>query len=94
MHFAEARASLWIDGELVHLGDPVLHDATKDVRTPTLELTIARDVLKTHRRIAPQPPGWAATRLYSNCDVPACKVQIDRSVRNILYAPSNRMRQL
>jgi len=58
-HFADACASLWIDGELVHLEDLVLHDATKDVRTPTHELTIARDVLKTRRRIAAQPSGWA-----------------------------------
>ena len=58
-NFADACASLWIDGELVHLEDLVLHDATKDVRTPTHELTIARDVLKTRRRIAAQPPGWA-----------------------------------
>ncbi len=58
-HFSDACASLWIDGELVHLEDLVLHDATKDIRTPTHELTIARDVLKTRRRIAAQTPGWA-----------------------------------
>lgn len=29
------------------------------MRTPTHELTIARDVLKTRRRIAAQTPGWA-----------------------------------
>ncbi len=58
-HFTDACASLWIDGELVHLEDLVLHDATKDIRTPTHELTIARDVLRTRRRIAAQPPGWA-----------------------------------
>ncbi|MBP1848337.1 hypothetical protein J2046_006628 [Rhizobium petrolearium] len=58
-HFTDACASLWIDGELVHLEDLVLHDATKDIRTPTHELTIARDVLKTRRRIAAQTPGWA-----------------------------------
>ncbi|MDR6758762.1 hypothetical protein J2Y48_004070 [Mycoplana sp. BE70] len=58
-HFADACASLWLDGELVHLEDLVLHDATKDVRTPTHELTIARDVLRTRGRIAAQPPGWA-----------------------------------
>jgi hypothetical protein len=57
-HFADACASLWIDGELVHLEDLVLHDATKDIRTPTHELTIARDVLRTRRRIAAQPPDW------------------------------------
>ncbi|MBY2907661.1 RHE_PE00001 family protein [Rhizobium leguminosarum] len=58
-HFTDACASLWIDGELVHLEDLVLHDATKDIRTPTHELTIARDVLRTRRRIATQVPGWA-----------------------------------
>ncbi|NTF34114.1 RHE_PE00001 family protein [Rhizobium skierniewicense] len=58
-HFADACASLWIDGELVHLEDLVLHDATKDIRTPTHELTIARDVLRTRRRISAQPAGWA-----------------------------------
>lgn len=59
MHFADACASLWIDGELVHLEDLVLHDATKDIRTPTHELTIARDVLLSRRRIAGHPAGWA-----------------------------------
>lgn len=58
-NFADACASLWIDGELVQLEDLVLHDATKDIRTPTHELTIARDVLRTRRRIAGQLPGWA-----------------------------------
>ena len=58
-HFADACASLWIDGELVHLEDLVLHDATKDIRTPTHELTIARDVLRTRRRIAVHAPDWA-----------------------------------
>lgn len=58
-HFADACASLWIDGELVHLEDLVLHDAGHDTRTPTHELTIARDVLRSRRRIAAQPPGWA-----------------------------------
>lgn len=58
-HFADACASLWIDGELVHLEDLVLHDATRDTRTPTHELTIARDVLRTRRRIAGQSANWA-----------------------------------
>ncbi len=58
-NFADACASLWIDGELVHLEDLVLHDASHDIRTPTHELTIARDVFRTRRRIAAQPPGWA-----------------------------------
>ncbi|WVT78017.1 RHE_PE00001 family protein (plasmid) [Sinorhizobium chiapasense] len=58
-HFADACASLWIDGELVHLEDLVLHEAGHDIRTPTHELTIARDVLRSRRRIAAQPPSWA-----------------------------------
>ncbi|WP_421369041.1 RHE_PE00001 family protein [Agrobacterium tumefaciens] len=58
-NFTDACASLWIDGELVHLEDLVLHDATKDIRTPTHELTIARDVLRTRRRIAAELPAWA-----------------------------------
>ncbi len=58
-NFVDACASLWIDGELVHLEDLVLHDATKDIRTPTHELTIARDVLRTRRRISGQLPDWA-----------------------------------
>lgn len=64
MQFVDACASLWIDGELVHLEDLVLHDDVRDVRTPTHGLTIARDVLRTRRRIAAQLPGRAAgTRL-------------------------------
>jgi hypothetical protein len=55
-HYTDACASLWIDGELVHLEDLVLHDDIRDVRTPTHELTIARDVLRTRRRIAGQLP--------------------------------------
>lgn len=58
-HFWDACASLWVDGELVHIEDLVLHDAGHDIRTPTHELTIAHDVLRTRRRIAAQPPGWA-----------------------------------
>ena len=58
-NFADACASLWIDGELVHLEDLVLHDATRDIRTPTHELTIACDVLRTRRRIAAQSADWA-----------------------------------
>lgn len=57
-NFADACASMWIDGEPVHLEDLVLHDATKDIRTPTHELTVARDVLRTRRRISAQSPGW------------------------------------
>lgn len=55
--------SLWIDGELIHLEDLVLHDAFRDTRTPTHELTIARDVLRTRRRIAAQSPDWTLIRI-------------------------------
>lgn len=58
-HFLDAHASLWVDGELVHLEDLVLHDALRDIRAPTHELSIARDILKTRRRIAAHPPAWA-----------------------------------
>lgn len=58
-NFTDACASLWIDGDLVHLEDLVLHDAFRDTRTPTQELTIARDVLRTRRRIAGQSADWA-----------------------------------
>src|SRR3546814_8434914 len=54
-NFTDACASLWIDGELVHLEALVLHDATRDIRTPTHELTIARDVLRTRRQIGRAP---------------------------------------
>ncbi|MBR1231681.1 RHE_PE00001 family protein [Bradyrhizobium sp. AUGA SZCCT0182] len=58
-HFADACASLWLDGELVHLDDLVLHDAGMDVRTPTHELTRAHTVLRARRRIAEAKPDWA-----------------------------------
>ncbi len=61
-HFADAAASLWIDGELVHLEDLVLHDASMGIRAPTHELTIAHDVLRTRRRILDHEPGWALSR--------------------------------
>ena len=58
-HFADACASLWLEGELVHLDDLVLHDAGMDVRTPTHELTRAHAVLRVRRRIAEAKPDWA-----------------------------------
>jgi hypothetical protein len=59
MHFADACATLWLEGELVHLDDLVLHDAGMDVRTPTHELTRAHAVLRVRRRIAEAKPDWA-----------------------------------
>lgn len=61
-HFNDAVASLWIDGELVHLEDLVLHDAAMGIRAPTHELTIAYDILRTRRRIVEHEPDWALSR--------------------------------
>lgn len=58
-HFADACSSLWLDGELVEMEDLVLHEAARDIRSPSHALTIARDVLQTRRRIVAQPPDWA-----------------------------------
>ena len=58
-HFTDAAACLWLDGELVHLEDLVLHDAHMDIRAPTHELTRAHAVLRTRRRIAAAKPDWA-----------------------------------
>ncbi|MBS0528592.1 MAG: DUF1612 and helix-turn-helix domain-containing protein [Proteobacteria bacterium] len=58
-HFTDACASLWLEGELVHLDDLVLHDAGMDIRAPTHELTRAHAVLRARRRIADAKPDWA-----------------------------------
>jgi hypothetical protein len=58
-HYTDACASLWLEGELVHLEDLVLHDAGMDIRAPTHELTRARAVLRIRRRIADAKPDWA-----------------------------------
>jgi len=58
-HYTDACASLWLEGELVHLEDLVLHDAGMDIRSPTHELTRAHAVLRTRRRIAAAKPDWA-----------------------------------
>ncbi|MGR9426277.1 RHE_PE00001 family protein [Rhizobium leguminosarum] len=58
-HFSDACATLWLEGELVHLDDLVLHDARMDVRTPTHELTRAHAVLRLRRRVAAAEPDWA-----------------------------------
>lgn len=57
--FHDAAASLWVDGELVHVEDLVLHDARMDVRAPSHELTIAHSVLRARRQIFDQPANWA-----------------------------------
>jgi hypothetical protein len=61
-HFQEAAASMWIAGELVHVEDLVLHDADRDVRIPTHELTIAHSILRTRRRVASAEAHWATSQ--------------------------------
>ena len=58
-HFLDACASAWVDGELVHVEDLVLHDASMDIRSPTHELTRAHSVLRARRRILQEAPQWA-----------------------------------
>lgn len=58
-HFTDATAALWLEGELVHLEDLVLHDAHMDVRTPTHELTRAHAVLRVRRQMYGNKPDWA-----------------------------------
>lgn len=61
-HFHDAVAALWIEGELVHLEDLVLHDAHMDVRVPTHELTRAHTFLRIRRQIFANKPDWALSR--------------------------------
>jgi Protein of unknown function (DUF1612)/HTH DNA binding domain len=58
-HFADAAAALWLEGELVHLEDLVLHDAHMDIRLPTHELTRAHAVLRARRQIFGNNTDWA-----------------------------------
>jgi uncharacterized protein DUF1612/DNA binding protein with HTH domain len=58
-HFAESCAALWLEGQLVHLEDLVLHDVGMDVRAPTHELIRAHAVVRARRRIAAEAPDWA-----------------------------------
>ena len=61
-NFADAAAALWLEGELVHLEDLVLHDAHMDVRAPTHELTRAHAVLRARRQILARAADWALGR--------------------------------
>ncbi|RUX10830.1 hypothetical protein EOA23_35415, partial [Mesorhizobium sp. M2A.F.Ca.ET.042.01.1.1] len=61
-NFADATAALWVEGELVHLEDLVLHDAHMDVRAPTHELTRAHAVLRARRQIISRTADWALSR--------------------------------
>jgi hypothetical protein len=53
---------LWLDGELVHIEDLVLHDAHMDQRAPTHELTRAHEVLRLRRQVLANKPDWALGR--------------------------------
>ncbi|OYR14924.1 RHE_PE00001 family protein [Brucella thiophenivorans] len=59
MHMHDAVASMWLEGELVHLEDLVLHDALMDTRMPSHALTIAHSVLRLRRQIAGRSASWA-----------------------------------
>ncbi|MGE3371498.1 MAG: RHE_PE00001 family protein [Rhizobiaceae bacterium] len=61
-HFHDACAALWLEGELVHLEDLVLHDARMDVRTPTHELTRAHAVLRARHLILSRASDWPLSR--------------------------------
>ncbi|WP_234631853.1 RHE_PE00001 family protein [Agrobacterium vitis] len=63
LHYADAIASLWVDGELVHMEDLVFHDARMDTRTPTHELTIAHLILRSRRELVQREPSWAFSDL-------------------------------
>uniref|UniRef100_UPI0028AC06EE RHE_PE00001 family protein n=1 Tax=Rhizobium sp. TaxID=391 RepID=UPI0028AC06EE len=59
--FTDAISSMWVDGELVHMEDLVLHDAHMDVRAPTHEMTAAHRILRSRRLIFSNATGWAFT---------------------------------
>ncbi|NWJ24266.1 RHE_PE00001 family protein [Rhizobium sp. RM] len=57
--FGDAISSMWVDGELVHMEDLVLHEARMDVRAPTHEMISAYRILRTRRTIFANVRGWA-----------------------------------
>ncbi|MCH4542540.1 hypothetical protein DK867_03350 [Ochrobactrum sp. POC9] len=59
MHMHDAVASMWLEAELVHMEDLVLHDALMDSRMPSHALTIAHAVLRMRRQIAGRSADWA-----------------------------------
>jgi hypothetical protein len=54
----EAVRALILDGQLVDVGDLVLHDAGMDVRHPTHELTRAAIALRARRTALARPAPW------------------------------------
>lgn len=61
-HFLDACASLWVEGDLVHVEDLVLHDAEMDVRTPTHALSRAYAVLRARLKIERSIIAWPMSR--------------------------------
>jgi hypothetical protein len=59
MHFADACAALWTEGELVHVEDLVLRDAMMDARTPTPATNRAMRVLRARRLVERRGGEWA-----------------------------------
>jgi len=57
-NLTEAARALLLDGQLVDLGDLVLHDAAMDIRHPTHELTRAAAALRTRRTALARPAPW------------------------------------
>lgn len=60
-HFFDAAASMWINGELVHVEDLVLHDASMDIRAPTHELILAHAILRARRRMWREAAAWGVS---------------------------------
>jgi hypothetical protein len=60
-HFDDACASIWLAGDLVDREDLVLHDAGRNIRAPTHDLTRAHAVLCARRLIHNADQTWALT---------------------------------
>ncbi|MCB8823209.1 RHE_PE00001 family protein [Microvirga rosea] len=54
----DAVRALLLDGQLVDIGDLVLHDAAMDVRSPTHEITRAAAALRARRTALVRPAPW------------------------------------
>lgn len=93
-HYGDAAASLWLDGHLVSLEDLALHDARRDVRAPSHELTRAAAVLRTRRRLAGSDPSSALSAaglsdIRRKIDAPSVPVeQGDASPARVRVAPA------
>ena len=60
-HVHDAAAAVFLESDLIHIDDLVLHDAAADIHAPTHALTRAHAALRARRRIAASTPGWAAS---------------------------------